>query len=1075
MERDAASDASFGRWLRRRRKTRDLTQDALAEQVGCSVATIRKIETDERRPSRQIAELLADVLAIAPGERAAFLQAARAELAVDRLSAPPPPIGPAAAHARVRPLPSGTVTFLFTDIEGSSRLWERHPQAMPDALARHDAILRTAIEERDGVVFRTVGDAVCAAFARAPAALAAALAAQRALRDASWPATGPIRVRIALHTGVVEVRAGDYLGQSLNRVARLLATGHGGQIVLSRATQELVADHLPPDVALRDLGTQQLRDLSRPEQVFQVVAADLPADFPPLAQPAVRRVSLPHPLTPLIGRAVELAEVGRLLRRAECRLLTIVGPGGMGKTRLAIAAAAEQGDAFPDGVCFVALAPLTAPEFIVPAIAAAIGFAFYGPIEPKTQLLNYVREKALLLVLDNVEQLLSGAGLLSELLQYAPAVKLLVTSRERLQLQGEWVVDLQGLPVPPPPSRMAERSTLARGQGRAGVETYSAVTLFVKSAQRARMGFALSEQNQVDIARVCRLVEGLPLGIELAATWVPTLSCQEIAQQIERNIDFLAVSIRDLPERHRSIRAVFDHSWKLLTREERQVLQRLSVFRGGFTREAAEQVAGASLPLLSLLVSKSLLRRLAAGRYDLHELLRQYAGARLADDPAAQSETRARYSRHYAERLQRWETQLIGPRQREVFTEMGAEIDNLRQAWSWMLVQRQIAEMHQSLHGLWLFYHLQDWYQEGATLFGQAVETLKAWREAEPGTNATPQTVLLGHILAKQGWFCYCLGQHEAQARARDLLHQSLALLRLATDGAANAVPSVRVALADALAYLGTIDYQQGKYVEARQYLLESLALNRFLNHQWRIAYCLEDLGNIDRLQGEDWPAQQRYHESLEIWRSLGDAVGIAYSLRSLGAVATTLGQYAEAQALLREGLAVGRTTGLRWAIGLGLKDLGVLAHAVGNYTEAQQLLRESLALFKDIGSPWSIARTLNDLGWTVCALGMHAEAKQAFLESLKIATELQAASITADALIGIAALDAKEGSIISALELLGHIRHYPISSQEAKDRAERLRAEVVAQLTPQQIEVAQARVQAKTFEAVVAEILSAQ
>jgi class 3 adenylate cyclase len=558
-------DASFGRWLQRRRKALDLTQEALAARVGCSVATIRKIETDARRPSRQIAEILAEVLAIAPSERAAFLQAARAELAVDRIGARPPPLGPA-AYAGPHPLPTGTVTFLFTDIEGSSRLWEQHPVAMLDALARHDAILRTAIDSSGGVVFRTVGDAVCAAFAQAPDALAAALAAQHALRDAPWPATGPIRVRMALHTGVVEVRADDYLGQPLNRVARLLATCRGGQIILSRATQELVADHLPAAVALRDLGTQQLRDLSRPEQVFQVVAADLPADFPPLAQPAARRSSLPIPLTPLIGRETELAEVGHLLTRAECRLLTIIGPGGMGKTRLAIAAAAEQGDPFRDGVFFVALAPLSAPELIVPAIAEAIGFAFFGPMEPKMQLLNYVREKQMLLVLDNIEHLLDGAGLLSELLQHAPGVKLLVTSRERLQLQGEWVVDLQGLPVPPP-ARMAERFTLARGQDHTELETYDAITLFVASAQRTRVGFALSEQNRADVAHVCQLVEGMPLGIELAATWVSMLSCQEIAQQIERNIDFLAVSIRDLPERHRSIRAVFDLSWKLLTLE----------------------------------------------------------------------------------------------------------------------------------------------------------------------------------------------------------------------------------------------------------------------------------------------------------------------------------------------------------------------------------------------------------------------------------------------------------------------------------------------------------------------------
>jgi class 3 adenylate cyclase len=268
--------ASFGEWVRRRRKALDLTQEQLARQVGCAAITIKKIEADERRPSRQIAERLAESLQLAPAERAAFVRAARGELATDRLDLPPP------AQEAPPTLPSGTITFLFTDIEGSTRLWERHPQTMPGALARHDALVCQAIATHHGVVFKTTGDGVHAALESAPDALAAALAAQRALQTEAWAPPGPLRARMALHTGVAEERDGDYFGPALNRMARLLATGHGGQILVSRATHELVCDHLPPDVALRDLGVHYLKDLARPEHIFQLIAADLPTDFPPL-------------------------------------------------------------------------------------------------------------------------------------------------------------------------------------------------------------------------------------------------------------------------------------------------------------------------------------------------------------------------------------------------------------------------------------------------------------------------------------------------------------------------------------------------------------------------------------------------------------------------------------------------------------------------------------------------------------------------------------------------------------------------------------------------------------------------
>jgi class 3 adenylate cyclase len=376
---------SLGLWIKRRRKALDLTQDELAQRVGCSLAMIQKIEGDARRPSREIAALLADKLELADDQRVAFIQSARAELGADRLVPPTQTIGrsafvsapalagqPAPTAPPAAALPSGTVTFLFTDIEGSTRLWEQYPQAMAGALAQHDAILRQAITTATGIVYTVIGDAFQAAFPTAPLACAAALAAQHALTSEDWGVVGAVPVRMALHTCAAVPTDGDYRTGALNRLGRLLGVIHGGQIVLSCNTADLAYETLPPDVTLRDLGEHHLRDL-RPEHLFQVVSPDLPADFPPLKTLDRQPHNLPTQPTALIGREHEIVMICRLLHRADVRLVTLTGPGGIGKTRLSLQVAAELVEEFADGVYFVDLAPIREPRVVSSAIAQTLG------------------------------------------------------------------------------------------------------------------------------------------------------------------------------------------------------------------------------------------------------------------------------------------------------------------------------------------------------------------------------------------------------------------------------------------------------------------------------------------------------------------------------------------------------------------------------------------------------------------------------------------------------------------------------------------------------------------------------
>jgi predicted ATPase/Tfp pilus assembly protein PilF len=705
------------------------------------------------------------------------------------------------------------------------------------------------------------------------------------------------------------------------------------------------------------------------------------------AAESARFNNLPPQLTPFVGREDVLAEIGNLLDHPACRLLTLVGPGGIGKTRLAIQAAAAKANTFLHSVCFVPLASVSSPDLLVPTIADRLKLTSYGAGDPKAQLLTCLREKEMLLVLDNFEHLLEGTGLIVELLKSAPEVQVLVTSQRRLNLQAEWLFEVAGMLYP------ASISSLASGEE--WLKGYGAVELFVQSARRVRAQFAPSDAEKAAVVRICQLVDGMPLGIELAAAWVRNFACQAIAQQIEHNLDFLATTMPDMPERHKSLRAVFEYSWNLLSEEEKQVFGKLAVFRGGFWEEAAEQVAGASPVLLSALTEKFLLHRNRAGRYEWLEVLRQYAEQKLGEQPQEMDQARDLHCGYYSRFLHQREEPLKGARQKEALAEIREEIENVRAAWQTMVERLKADEMEQALESLFHFYNMQSWFQEGAEAFGSAVKSLQE-NEARTG-QSQDSSILLGKMLARQGAFWVEFGQH---AKAREVLQTSLSTFRHL---------DVRGELPFTLVQLGSIAYSRGEYAEAKHF----------------------------------------HRESLTISKQIGDWIGTARALLYLATVAELAGEYAEAKRLLQESLAICREIGEQFLRARVLNNLGNVAFYLKEYSEAEQIYRESLALRTAISDQLGMGACLNNLGEVAYALGDRQRSRQYFQQALKVMAHTRTAGPILHILTWIATFLAQEGKKEQAVELLALVSHHPATPKDTRERAVRLLSDWQPQLSP--------------------------
>lgn len=842
-------------------------------------------------------------------------------------------------------LPSGTVTFLFTDIEASTQLWESHPEAMRAALARHDRLLRQIIEANEGYVFRTVGDAFCSAFPTVPSALAAALAAQRALSAEPWGTT-PIRVRMALHPGAADERDGDYFGPPLNRVARLLAAAHGGQVLLSAPTHELAAGQLPRDVHLRDLGEHELKGHARPEHIFQLLAPDLPTDFPPLPTLRTRPTNLPGQLSSFIGREEELAGVNRLLSKT--RLLTLTGSGGVGKTRLALQAAADALDAYPDGVWWVELAPLADPLLVPQAVAAALGVRD-SPGRPLTTVLSdHLCSKQVLLVLDNCEHLIGACAQLADsLLRVCSHVRILATSRELLDIPGEVPFRVPSLSLP---SRSEVESIEQLAQ-------FDGVRLFTERAQATLPEFTLTRENAPAVAQVCRQVDGIPLAIELAAARVKMLRVEEIVARLGDSLRLLTGGSRTALPRHQTLNAAIEWSYCLLTEPERTLFRRLSIFAGGWTLDAAEVVCADTedhegmgtalegpevLELLGHLVDKSLVvveqEQRQTTRYRLLETVRQFAHDQLRET-GEENVLRAQHLGCFLDLAERADPELHGPQQMAWLDRLEQEHGNFRTALKWSFQTGQVESALRLSIALAWFWWVRGYLREGDRWLTRGVD--------ESEDRESVSLPLRAKVLRAARMMTLYIGDHW---RTKSLAEEALALAREMGD---------QKSIASALGSLASVAHADGDVPRATALHEEALATLGEADLQdasptilYNLALLLSEQGNYPR-------ASSLLTTALAICEATGDKTRMGWMYRAQGVVALHQGYYEQAARLFRESLSllweVGEKLGIAEAFELLASVAAERQHAPGNAQRAARLFGAAELLREEIGSPTEV------------------------------------------------------------------------------------------------------------------------
>ncbi len=831
-------------------------------------------------------------------------------------------------------LPTGTVTFLFTDIQRSTRMWEEHTEAMSEALRRHDEIMREVIDRHEGYVFTTAGDAFAAAFQSAGEGVGAALDAQLALESEEWGDT-PVHVRMALHTGQAVERDGDYFGPTLNRCARLQSTACGGQVVISLATHKLLPGELPDGLGFRDLGEHRLKDLSRPERVYQLIHPKLKDDFPALKSLNAYSHNLPIQVTSFVGRQAELKEIEGLL--GSSRVVTLLGTGGTGKTRIALQAAANLLPEFPAGIRLVELAGLTDPELIVEQTATALEIGQQRGKTIRETLFDQLGDQKMLILMDNCEHLIdAAAAFIQDLATHTQAVTVLTTSREPLRIEGEAVFSVPPLPVP------------AAGAASKALEEIPSVQLFVERARAVNPNFKLTDEMTGAVVKLCRRLDGLPLALELAAARTRALSPRRIADGLDNLFRILTGSSRTALPHHRTLEAAVDWSYNMLEPSEQLLLQRLSVFAGGFTEAAAEEICADdeldSLDVLDgiiALVDKSLVATSTDDqgevRYRLLEIIREYARGKLAEGGGTE-QLRRRHLDWFGTLAERAVEGSVGPDQARLFRELNAEQDNFRAAMEWAFAENDSeagCRLAAALSRVWTV--VTKHLPEGHIWLQRAVE-----HEVDDDLRAD--------LLVRLGAVRFLLGDF---AGAATVLDEALPLAEHSSD---------KVGLAKVLHMAGSVARNNADYDTANEHYQRAIDLYRAADDEARLTEGLGALGDLHCMQDHLDPAWQYYSEALALARKVGHRRAETSILDGMSMVAAKKGLLEEAAQMNEQGMTIAEDLGDSLHKALHSHDRAVICRLRGETDAAEKLFAESLSIMKELRA-WQSVACLEGLG----------------------------------------------------------------------------------------------------------------